>query len=164
MSDGEYSSYKITQATDPSSILWETIVGYRVVKWNATFSSITEIRFVQLQNHLVATGLCMMRNPIRVCPQNLLLYCRVWYRQHCLKLLASFVIPDQVTKHGNIPSDISATDVLSCFKGWKESTSTSPSGSRHLVHYKALILHPTLLQCSVQFMNIVVARGIAIPR
>ncbi|KAI2494432.1 hypothetical protein MHU86_20115 [Fragilaria crotonensis] len=65
--------------------------------------------------------------------------------------------------HGDIPTGISSDDVIRGFKGWKEQTSTSPSG-RHLGHYRALIQDPILLKCFVYFMNIVVTRGIAIPR
>ncbi|KAI2497153.1 hypothetical protein MHU86_17356 [Fragilaria crotonensis] len=79
------------------------------------------------------------------------------------EFLASFVIPSTVINHGEIPTDISEDDVLRGFKAWKERTSTSPSG-RHLGHYKAIIQHPVLLKCFVQFMNIAVSRGIAIPR
>jgi hypothetical protein len=71
---------------------------------------------------------------------------------------ASFVIPTQVQSHGDINSEITGKDVLRGFRGWKERTSTSPSG-RHLGHYKALIQHPLLLDCFVTFMNIVVLRG-----
>ena len=69
----------------------------------------------------------------------------------------------QVKTKGEIPTDISSDDVIHGFKGWKEYTSTLPSG-RHLGHCKALVQHPTLLKSFVQFMNIVVSRGIAIPR
>ena len=168
MSDGEYSSYKITQATDPSSILWETIVSREemerhILQYNRdSFRAASESPCGHgiVHDALSYTSLSPESESIlsgMVPPE--LSGDDVYLRE----LLASFAIPDRVTKHGTITSDISATDVLGCFKGWKESTSTSPSG-RHLGHYKALIQHPTLLHCFVQFMNIVVARGIAIPR
>jgi hypothetical protein len=86
-----------------------------------------------------------------------------WSQQLSQRFLASFVIPDHVCNHGEIPIEISEADVINGFKGWNENTSTSPSG-RHLGHYKAIIQHPILLKCFAQFMNIVVSRGIAIPR
>jgi hypothetical protein len=49
------------------------------------------------------------------------------------------------------------------FPGLEEQTPTSPSG-RDLGHYRALIQDPILFNCFVYSMNIVVARGIAIPR
>jgi hypothetical protein len=79
------------------------------------------------------------------------------------EFLASFAIPQHVRDQPPIQTQITADDVKHCFKSWKEATSTSPS-SRHLGHYKALVGHPTLLNCFVQFMNIVIERGIAIPR
>jgi hypothetical protein len=79
------------------------------------------------------------------------------------EFLASFVIPMHVRTHGDIPTGISSDEVIRGFKGWKEQTSTSPSG-RHLGHYRALIQDPTLLKCFVYFINVVAARGIAIPR
>ena len=168
MSDGEYSSYKITQTTDPSSILWETIVSRdemerHILQYNRdSFRAASEspcghgvvhdaLSYTSLSPE--STSILSGMVPPALSGDD----------DYLRELLASFVIPDQVTNHGDIPSDISANDVLGCFKGWKEGTSTSPSG-RHLGHYKALIKHPTLLHCFVQFMNIVVARGIAIPR
>ena len=79
------------------------------------------------------------------------------------ELLASFTIPQHVRDQPPIQTTVTSDDVKNCFKAWKEATSTSPSG-RHLGHYKAIIAHPVLLHCFVQFMNIVIARGIAIPR
>ncbi|KAI2508454.1 hypothetical protein MHU86_5981 [Fragilaria crotonensis] len=88
-----------------------------------------------------------------------------WYGSdnYLREFLASFVIPSHVTIKGDIPTEISPDDVLRGFRGWKEQTSTSPSG-RHLGHYRALIQDSVLLKCFVYFMNIAVARGIAIPR
>ena len=78
--------------------------------------------------------------------------------------LASFVIPPHVKSHDNIPTGILEADILHGFKGWKESTSTLPSG-QPLGHNKALIQHPIMLKCFALFMNIVVVlRSIAIPR
>ena len=79
------------------------------------------------------------------------------------ELLASFAIPEHVRDQPPINTTVTADGVTHCFKAWKEATSTSPSG-RHLGHYKAIISNSTLLQCFVHFMNIVIARGIAIPR
>ena len=77
--------------------------------------------------------------------------------------LASFAIPPHVSATEPIPTILSESDVLRGFKGWKEATSTSPSG-RHLDHYKSLIQDATLLRCFVKFMNIAIQHGIAIPR
>ena len=77
--------------------------------------------------------------------------------------LASFAIPEHVQDQPPITTTITEEEVKQCFKSWKEATSTSPSG-RHLGHYKAIIGHPLLLRCFVKFMNIVIERGIAIPR
>jgi hypothetical protein len=43
----------------------------------------------------------------------------------------------------NIETEISEVDFISGFKGWKESTSTSPLG-QHLGHYKAIVNNPDL--------------------
>jgi hypothetical protein len=162
------SSYRITQETSNDEILWETVVdrndidhhllqynrdsfraassspcGHGVIHDALTFSSLSP------ESEALLAG---------TIPDD-------WCRgdNHLREFLASFVIPPQVKSHDNIPTVISEDDILHGFKGWKESTSTSPSG-RHLGHYKALIQHPTLLKCFAQFMNIVVLRGIAIPR
>jgi hypothetical protein len=83
--------------------------------------------------------------------------------QQLQAFLASFAIPEHIRDQPPIQTEITEDEVIKCFKAWKEATSTSPSG-RHLGHYKAIIGHPTLLRCFVQFMNIVIDRGIAIPR
>jgi hypothetical protein len=41
--------------------------------------------------------------------------------------------------------EISEEDFISGFEGWKESTSTSPSG-QHLGHYNAITTDPDLKQ------------------
>ena len=79
------------------------------------------------------------------------------------EFLASFTTPDIVSQTDPIPFAISAEDAIKGFQKWPEATSTSPSG-RHLGHYKSIIQHPILLHCMVSFMNIAIARGIAIPR
>jgi hypothetical protein len=88
-----------------------------------------------------------------------------WYGDNDLlrEFLASFQIPDSVLAADPIPTKVSGEDITRGFQGWKESTSTSPSG-RHLGHYKALIQDPLLLDCFVKFFNIAISRGIAIPR
>ena len=167
-SDGAYSSYKITQTQDPTSILWETIVSREemerhILEYNRdSFRAAAEspcghgvvhdaLSYTSLspESASILSGII----PPDLCGDD----------EYLRELLASFAIPPHVKSHGELTSEISADDVLGCFKGWKESTSTSPSG-RHLGHYKALAQHPVLLHCFVQFMNIVVARGIAIPR
>jgi hypothetical protein len=88
-----------------------------------------------------------------------------WYGDNDLlrEFLASFQIPESVLAADPIPTTVTGDDILYGFKGWKESTSTSPSG-RHLGHYKALIQDPMLLACFVKFFNIAISRGIAVPR
>ena len=164
----EYSAYNITQNLDPGDILWDTVVnrdelerhvlnynrdsfraaaespcGHGVIHDALTFSSLSP-QSEDLLSGLLPPEMNTSDNYLR-------------------EFLASFAIPLHVKQKGEIPTDISAEDVAHGFKGWKECTSTSPSG-RHLGHYKALIQHPILLNCFVQFMNIVVSRGIAIPR
>ncbi len=161
------SSYHITQNTPTEDILWETIVDreqidHHLLKYNRdsfraassspcghgiihdalTFSSLSPDSEALLEG-IVPEEWCGHGNYLQ-------------------EFLASFVIPTHVQTH-DINTAISEEDVLRGFKSWKESTSTSPSG-RHLGHCKAVVLNPTLLQCFVQFMNIVVHRGIAIPR
>ena len=79
------------------------------------------------------------------------------------ELLPSFAIPEHLRDQPPFRTAITEEEVINCFKSWKGATSTSPSG-RHLGHYKAIIGHPVLRRCFVQFMNIVIDRGIAIPR
>ena len=79
------------------------------------------------------------------------------------EFLASFQIPDSVLAADPIRTVASCEDITRGFQGWKESTSTSPSG-RHLGHYKALIQDPMLLDCFAKFFNIAISRGIAVPR
>lgn len=88
-----------------------------------------------------------------------------WYGDDTLlkEFLASFQIPDSVLSKESISTDISAADIAKGFRSWKESTTTSPSG-RHLGHCKALIQDTLLLKCLQQFLQIVISRGISIPR
>jgi hypothetical protein len=163
-----YSSYRLTQETPIEEVLWETVVdrheidrhllqynrdsfraaaaspcGHGVIHDALTFSSLSPASEALLAGTI----------PEDWCGQD----------NHLREFLASFVIPHKVQTHDDIPTAISEEDILYGFKGWKESTSTSPSG-RHLGHYKALIQHSILLKCFAQFMNIVATRGIAIPR
>jgi hypothetical protein len=162
------SSYRITQESSIETIQWETIIdrdqidrhllqynrdsfraassspcGHGIIHDALTFSSLSP-ESEQILSGTIPEDWCGRDNHLR-------------------EFLASFVIPPQVEAHGEIQTSISDADIIYGFKGWKERTSTSPSG-RHLGHYKALIQHPTLLKCFSQFMNIVVLRGIAIPR
>ncbi|KAI2510294.1 hypothetical protein MHU86_4172 [Fragilaria crotonensis] len=79
------------------------------------------------------------------------------------EFLASFTIPNSVQDADPIPITISSEDFKKGILSWKESTTTSPSG-RHLGHYKALVQDPILLDSMAKFLNIVVTRGISIPR
>ena len=78
-------------------------------------------------------------------------------------LLSSFAIPDAVKSAPPIQTSISEDDFVYGINGWKESTSTSPSG-RHLGHYKALINDPDLLTFYVQFLNVLVSNGLSLDR
>ena len=162
------SSYRITQDTPIDEISWETVVdrtaidrhllqynrdsfraassspcGHGVIHDALTFSSLSE------ESEALLAGTI----PDEWCGSD----------NHLRQFLASFAIPSNVKSNEEIPTSISHDDIIYGFQGWKETTSTSPSG-RHLGHYKALIQHPILLQCFAQFMNLVVSRGIAIPR
>lgn len=88
-----------------------------------------------------------------------------WYGNNTLlrEFLASFQIPETVLSRDCIPTSVSEDDITKGFKSWKESTTTSPSG-RHLGHYKAIIQDPILLSCLCKFLNIVISRGISVPR
>ena len=88
-----------------------------------------------------------------------------WHGDQTLlkEFLGAFRIPDTVLAVDPISTEITGEDITRGFKGWKESTSTSPSG-RHLGHYKALIQDPSLLESFRKFFNIAISRGIAIPR
>lgn len=164
------SAYRITQDTSSDDILWETVVtredidrhllqynrdsfraassspcGHGVIHDALTFTSLSPASEEELLAGNIPPSWCVQQD------------------NHLREFLASFVIPPQVYLHGDIPTEISEDDAIHGFRAWKESTSTSPSG-RHLGHYKAVIQHPLLLKCFVQFMNIVVSRGIAVPR
>jgi hypothetical protein len=164
--DSGYSSYQITQET--TDIPWETVFmrselehhileynkdsfraasespcGHGIIHDALTFTSLSP-QSADLLSGIIPDHWCGSDNYLR-------------------EFLASFVIPMHVRAQGDIPTAISSEEVIRGFKGWKEQTSTSPSG-RHLGHYRALIQDPILLKCFVYFMNIVVARGIAIPR
>jgi hypothetical protein len=168
VSDGAYFSYQITQTQDPSSILWETIVSREEMERHIleyirdSFRAAAESPCGHgvVHDALSCTGLSPESASIlsgiispELCGNDE--YLRV--------LLAPFTIPPHVKLHSELTWEISSDDVIGCFKGWKESTSTSPSG-RPLGHYKALAQLTVLLHCFVQFMSIVVAQGIAIPR
>jgi DNA-binding transcriptional MerR regulator len=88
-----------------------------------------------------------------------------WHNDdHLLQeLLRSFQIPDKVKQMRHIKTSMSAEDIAKGISGWKEKTSTSPSG-RHLGHYKAIIKDDTLLQCLTKFMHVAIKSGIAIRR
>ena len=164
----EYSSYNILQTNDPSNILWETVVSRdelerHILQYNRdSFRAASESPCGHgvLHDALTFTSLSPESESIL----SGMLPAHLHDNDNYLReFLASFAIPLNVKTHGAIPTDISTEDVLRGFKGWKEQTTTSPSG-RHLGHYKSLIQDPTLLKCFIYFMNIVVSRGIAIPR
>jgi hypothetical protein len=162
------NTYQLLQQTDPEDLIWETIInkedierhllnynrhsfraasespcGHGVIHDALTFSSLSQASMSILKGDI---------------PHD-------WGNDdEALKeFLASFAVPDRVANSPPIPFQISEDDLHKGFSHWPESTSTSPSG-RHLGHYKAIIQHPDLLRCMVQFLNIAITRGIAIPR
>ena len=161
-------TYRILQDTDPEDIIWETIVdrseiesyllGYNKASFRAAADSPCGHGVVHDSitfSSLSASSSDLLRGMIPP----------TWHGDdlHFREFLASFTIPPQVQDAGPLSSSISAEDIRRGFQSWRESTSTSPSG-RHLGHYKALIQHPVLLNCFVQFLNITTQRGIAVPR
>jgi hypothetical protein len=76
-------------------------------------------------------------------------------------LVSLFAIPDAVKSASPIKTTISEEDFVYGITGWKESTSTSPSG-HHLGHYKALINDPDLMTFYVQFLNVLVSNGLSL--
>jgi hypothetical protein len=55
------------------------------------------------------------------------------------QVIRELSMPEEIKVLGKqIETEISEADFISGFKGWKERTSTSPSG-RHLGHYKAIV-------------------------
>ena len=65
--------------------------------------------------------------------------------------------PDSVNLVNTI---ISKEQFISSVKGWKESTSTSPSG-RHLGHYRTAILDDAVANLHTQLLNLPIACGFA---
>jgi hypothetical protein len=62
------------------------------------------------------------------------------------QIIRELVLPEEIKVLGKkIDSKISEEDFIDGFKGWKESTSTSPSG-HHLGHYKTIVTDPDLQQ------------------
>jgi hypothetical protein len=60
------------------------------------------------------------------------------------QVIKELAMPEEIKVLGKkIDCEISEEDFLLGIKGWKESTSTSPSG-RHLGHYKAIVTDPDL--------------------
>ena len=60
------------------------------------------------------------------------------------QVIRGLAMPEEIKVLGKkIDYEISEEDFISGFKGWKESTSTSPSG-QHLGHYKAIVTDPDL--------------------
>jgi hypothetical protein len=94
------------------------------------------------------------------------------------QVICKLSIPEEIKVLGKkIDTEISKEDFISGFKGWKESTSTSPSG-QHLGHYKAIVNDPDLkkqdpekshlqewstnfVSCLVKLLNIPIKYGFA---
>ena len=162
------ATYQFLQETDPQDLIWETVVERdqierHLLDYNqASFRAASEspcghglIHDALKFSSISPASINLLSGEI---PQE-------WHQDdECLReFLASFIVPESVHKAGDIPTEITDDDVLYCFKNWRETTSTSPSG-RHLGHYRSLIQNPILLNCFVKFMNIAVQSGISIPR
>jgi hypothetical protein len=60
------------------------------------------------------------------------------------QVIQGMAMPEEIKVLGKkIDCEISDADFILGFKGWRESTSTSPSG-HHLGHYKAIVTNPDL--------------------
>ncbi|KAI2494702.1 hypothetical protein MHU86_19837 [Fragilaria crotonensis] len=159
--------YELLQQTDPEDLLWETVINRddierHLLTYNRnSFRAASEspcghgVIHDALSSSLSQASKRLLKGEI---PGE-------WSDddEALQEFLASFAVPERVVNSPLIAVEISEDDLHKGFKQWPESTSTSPSG-RHLGHYKAIIQHPVLLKCMVQFMNIAIARGIAIPR
>ena len=162
------SAYQTIHSTPNDQILWETVVDQesierQILRYNReSFRAASESPCGHGVIHDALTFTSLSPASEQLLAGNIPTEWGTDRNNYLREFLASFAIPDKA-RNNDIPTSISETDILHGFKGWKESTSTSPSG-RHLGHYKAIIQHPLLLKCFTQFMNIVVSRGIAIPR
>jgi hypothetical protein len=160
--------YQFLQDTDPQDLIWETVVERDQIERHL-------LDYNQASFRAAAESPCgqgLIHDALKfssISPASINLLSgetpQEWHQDdECLReFLASFTVPDSVLKAGDIPTEISVDDVLYCFKNWRETTSTSPSG-RHLGHYRSLIQNPILLDCFVKFMNIAVQSGISVPR
>ena len=162
------STYSTLQEQSPDDLIWETVVNRHdlekhIAAYNRdSFRAASEspcghgiVHDALTYTSLSPAAAALLRKEI---PPD-------WYGDdfYLQEFLASFAIPPCVKDRDPIDTFLTESDVLKGFQSWKETTSTSPSG-RHLGHYKSLVQHPLLLDCFVKFMNIVIARGIAVPR
>jgi hypothetical protein len=160
--------YQLLQTSDPDDLVWETVINREdlerhLLTYNrCSFRAASEspcghgvIHDALTFSSLSPTSLKLLHGEI---PNN-------WGGDDAAlqEFLASFAIPECVRRTPPIEFEISEDNVENGFRKWPESTSTSPSG-RHLGHYKAIIQNRDLLRCLVQFLNIAISRGIAIPR
>ena len=160
--------HSILREVEPAELMWDTIItreemenhlvhfnreafraastspcGHGVIHYALTFTSLSQEAEDMLHG---------------IVPQ-------AWHGDNQLlkEFLASFAIPNTIQEKDQINIRISGDDIKKGFQGWKESTSTSPSG-RHLGHYKALTQDPEMLDCLAKFLDIAVSRGISLPR
>jgi hypothetical protein len=135
--DSGYLAYQITQET--TDIPWETVftrseLEHHILEYNKdSFRAASEspcghgiihdaLTFTSLspQSEDLLSGII----PDHWCGSD----------NYLREFLASFVIPLHVRAQGDIlPTEILSEEVIRGFKGWREQTSTSPSG-RHLGH------------------------------
>ena len=161
-------THKLLQDTDPSELLWETVVERdqierHLLDYNqASFRAASESPCGKGLIHDALTFSSLSPASINLLEGEVP---HDWHSDDDVlrEFLASFAVPDHVKQAGDIPTEITDDDVRYGFKHWRETTTTSPSG-RHLGHYRSLIQHPVLLSCFVKFMNVAVHSGISIPR
>ncbi|KAI2488890.1 hypothetical protein MHU86_25944 [Fragilaria crotonensis] len=160
--------HEILRNTPPEELHWETVIDRtdierQLLNYNReTFRAAAASPCGQglIYNAITFTGLSTEATKVlqgMVPPE--------WYGddQVLKEFLASFTIPHHIANVEPIDITISEEDVRRGFRGWRESTTTSPSG-RHLGHYKALIQDSQCLTCLTQFLNIALFHGLALPR
>jgi len=74
------------------------------------------------------------------------------------EFVSAMMIPKEMTNLTKINTEISEADLTKGIRGWKESTSTSPSG-RHLGHYKASLRGKELTVGYARMLNTPVQMG-----
>jgi hypothetical protein len=162
------SSYAHLSNNDPSTIIWEKVIDQQQIEQHILHYNQHSFRAAAsspcgnglIYDELSFTSLSSAASELLqgVIPPH---WCHTDYTLS--QFLASFAVPESVLLSTPISTSVSTSDVTRGFKGWRESTSTSPSG-RHLGHYKAILTDPVLLSCLTKFLHIALNSGIAITR